>query len=316
MYSFSLRFEENRAEMRKTVVTLLFAPSSLLLQGWGGAAKGGWGDDSSESSSGGWGKPAATRGGWGDEGGSSGRGRSDDGGWGKPPGRRDDAGNGGWGSGAPKKSWGGGDGGWGSAPTGASRGRGRGFGGETRGGPGGFGGRSRGSSRSDSSNVWGSPTTVDADAWSTAPPSFTPPVRRVDPLTLTAVEVEIDGIKKLVGQRVLITGLSDDTTWHILKDHLRQVGEVTYCRIFSSGRAMVEFVTPEEAARAITELQASELQGATLFLREDREDTVLINTRRKIREARDAQLRARKEEEEAKKVAQARAEGDVTAGQQ
>lgn len=135
-------------------------------------------------------------------------------------------------------------------------------------------------------------------------------MRRVDPLTLTAVEVEIDGVKKLVGQRVQITGLSDDTTWHTLKDHLRQVGEVTFCKVFSNGRAMVEFPTPEDSARAITELQGSELQGATLFMREDREDVVLVNTRRKIREARDAQLRARKEEALKAKQAQALAEGD------
>jgi RNA recognition motif-containing protein len=133
----------------------------------------------------------------------------------------------------------------------------------------------------------------------------------VDPLTLTAVEVVIDGIKKLVGQRVQISGLSDETTWHTLKDHLRQVGEVSFCKIYSGGRAMVEFTSPEEAARAITELQGSELEGSTMFLREDREDTVLINTRRKIREARDNQLRTRKAEEEAKHRAQAKAEGDA-----
>ena len=152
---------------------------------------------------------------------------------------------------------------------------------------------------------------MDEEAWSAAPPSFNPPIRRVDPLTLTAVEVNIDGITKLVGQRVQITGLSDDTTWHTLKDHLRQAGEVTYCRTFSGGRAMVEFVTPEEAARAIVELQGSELEGSTIFLREDREDTVLVNTRRKIREARDAQLRAKKEEEIRKREAEARAQGDT-----
>jgi RNA recognition motif-containing protein len=117
----------------------------------------------------------------------------------------------------------------------------------------------------------------------------------VDPLTLTAVEVEIDGIKKLVGQRVQITGVSDETTWHSLKDHMRQAGEAVYCRMYAGGRAMVEFTTPEEAAKAITELQGTELEGGTLFLREDREDTVLINTKRKIREAREAKQRAAKE---------------------
>ncbi|CCW63046.1 unnamed protein product [Phytomonas sp. EM1] len=162
--------------------------------------------------------------------------------------------------------------------------------------------------------VWGRPQGADEEAWRAAPPSFTPPVRRVDPLTLTAVEVEIDGIKKLVGQRVQVTGLADGTSWQTLKDHLRQAGEVTFCKLFSNGRAMVEFSTPEDASRAITELQASELEGATLFLREDREDIVLLNTRRKIREARDAQLRARKEEAERLRREQAIAEGDRPSG--
>ncbi|KPA76834.1 putative mitochondrial RNA binding protein rggm [Leptomonas pyrrhocoris] len=97
----------------------------------------------------------------------------------------------------------------------------------------------------------------------------------------------------------------------MLKDHLRQAGDVTFCRTFNSGRGMVEFATPEEAARCITELQASELEGGTLYLREDREDTVLINTRRKIREAREAQLRARKEEAEKARRAKAVEQGDV-----
>ncbi|EPY22977.1 hypothetical protein STCU_07982 [Strigomonas culicis] len=77
---------------------------------------------------------------------------------------------------------------------------------------------------------------------------------------------------------------------------------------------MVEFSTPEDAARAITELQASELEGATLFLREDREDTVLVNTRRKIREAREAQLRKRKEEAESRRRETAKAQGDAPQG--
>lgn len=120
----------------------------------------------------------------------------------------------------------------------------------------------------------------------------------------------MDGVKKLVGQRVQVTGLSDDTRWQSLKDHLRQAGEVTFCRIFSSGRAMVEFTTPEDAARAITELQSSDLEGSTIFLREDREDVVLVNTRRKIREAREALLKEKKKEAEDKRREEAIAQGD------
>ena len=262
--------------MRRTLSKLIFG-TIVSRQGWGGSSSGGWGAD---SAAGGWGKGGTEE--------SKGWGKGSSGGWGKPSesswGESRGRGASGWGSDAPKKtSWGGNDSGWSGAPTGASRGRGR--------------GRGRGDFGTPNSNVWGSPTAVDGESWSSAPPSFNPPVRRVDPLTLTAVEVEIDGITKLVGQRVQIAGISDETTWHTLKDHLRQAGEVTFCKVFSGGRALVEFVTPEDAAKAITELQGSELEGATLFMREDREDTVLLNTRRKIREARDAQLRARKSEE-------------------
>lgn len=263
--------------MRRSAQLCLFA-TVIARQGWGGAASGGWGSDSSSS---GWGKTDDAKASWGKGGGGWGKSSSSESSW-DQKGR-----GGGWGSDQKKSSWGGSDGGWSDAPSGAGRGRGRG------------GGRGRGRNEfgTPSSNVWGSPAAVDGEAWSSAPPSFNPPVRRVDPLTLTAVEVEIDGITKLVGQRVQIAGISDETTWHTLKDHLRQAGEVTFCKVFSGGRALVEFVTPEDAAKAITELQGSELEGATLFMREDREDTVLLNTRRKIREARDAQLRARKEEE-------------------
>ncbi|CCW66137.1 unnamed protein product [Phytomonas sp. Hart1] len=286
--------------------------TAVTLQGWGSPSTGGgggWGDDTS-TSKGGWGAPrhaSGGGGGWGDDASTS------KGGWGAP--RHASGGGGGWGDDASTSSRGGWDGtkqwdatdaGWRGAPTGARqssvrgnfrRGRGPGWGRDAAGG-------------GHDTAGWGRPQGVDEDAWQAAPPSFTPPVRRVDPLTLTAVEVEIDGIKKLVGQRVQVTGLGDGTSWQTLKDHFRQAGEVTFCRLFSNGRAMVEFSTPDDAARAITELQASELEGATLFLREDREDVVLMNTRRKIRDARDAQLRERKEEAERLRREQAIAEGD------
>ncbi|EAN78473.1 RNA-binding protein, putative [Trypanosoma brucei brucei TREU927] len=305
--------------MKRTPVRVLNATVAFL-QGWGGGSSGGgWGSDDGPGNGsggggsggrGGWGSGGGGGGGWGSGGGGNGgwgSGGGGGGGWGSGGGGRGSGGgsNGGWGSGRGGSAhgfsnpWNDGDAGWRGAATGARANRGR-------------GGFRRGRGGADD-GVWGQPNVVDEEAWTAAPPSFNPPVRRVDPLTLTAVEVEIDGIKKLVGQRVQVSGLSDETTWHTLKDHLRQAGEVTFCKVFSGGRAVVEFVTPEDAARAITELQASELEGATLFLREDREDTVLVNTRRKIREVRDAQLRARKEEMEKKRREQAIAEGDCSA---
>ncbi|CAD2217840.1 splicing factor, arginine/serine-rich 1/9 [Angomonas deanei] len=254
-----------------------FSLTVSRFQGWGdhsgsGQQGGGWNSSgwANGGGGGGWGsadqatQPEGGKGGWGDF--SSGN-----------------KGQSGWGDGG---NWSGNDGGWKSSNSGRSN-------------RGNFKGRqSRGDGWGSNGGAWGEPAAVDDVAWSSAPPSFSPPVRRVDPLTLTAAEVTIDGVKKLVGQRVQITGLSDSTSWQTLKDHLRQAGEVVFCRRFSNGRGMVEFSTPEDAARAITELQASELEGATLFLREDREDTVLNNTRRRIREAREEKLRKRKEEAE------------------
>lgn len=303
--------------------------------GGGGASGGGWGSSDSgaaapASGGGGWGGgggggASSGGGGWGNDGGAGGgggggfggrsggrRGRGNrdfNGGGGGGWGSRDSNGGGGgwgsggggggdWGGGSSKPSWGG-DAGW--RDSSSSGGRGRGARGNFR----------RGRQEGGGGGMWGQPAAADEEAWNAAPPSFQPPVRRVDPLSLTAVEVDVDGVKKLVGQRVLVSGLSDETTWHTLKDHLRQAGDVGFCRIFSGGRGVVEFATPEEAARCITELQASELEGATLYLREDREDTVLINTRRKIREARDAQLRARKEAAERERAAKAMEQGDT-----
>ncbi|KAG5469287.1 hypothetical protein LSCM1_02502 [Leishmania martiniquensis] len=317
--------------LRRSFASLLMRGSAVCLQGWGSSGGGsGWGGADSQAG-GGWGSARdATSAGsgwggagdsttpqWGSEGGYGGRsggggGRGGGGGfrgrsgWGAKDSSDGWGGGsssgGGWGSdgggrGSGRSGWGG-DGGWRDAPSG---GRQRNMRGNFRRGRGGGGG-----------GVWGQPAVADEEAWNAAPPSFQPPVRRVDPLTLTAVEVEVDGVKKLVGQRVLVSGLSDETTWHTLKDHLRQAGDITFCRLFSGGRGMVEFAVPEDAARCITELQASELEGATLYLREDREDTVLINTRRRIREAREAQLRARKQEAEKLRREKAIAEGDVS----
>lgn len=288
--------------LRRSATSLfLLARTTSLLQGWGsgsdggGGGGGGWGGGGGGGGVGGWGDGASAGAGGG--GGGWGEAPSGGGGWGSSGGGGGAGGGGGWGS---SGGWGDGDGGWKNAPVGGRRGAPRGSFRRGRGGGAGGGG-----------GVWGQSPTVDEESWNVASPSFQPPVRRVDPLTLTAVEVEIDGVKKLVGQRVQVTGVAEDTRWQTLKDHLRQAGEVTFCRIFSSGRAVVEFTTPEDAARAITELQGSDLEGSTIFLREDREDTVLVNTRRKIREAREAHLREKKKEAEEKRRQAAMAEGDT-----
>lgn len=194
-------------------------------------------------------------------------------------------GGGAWGSGAPESfsggamMGGGGGGGWGAAPAAAAAGGAA----AAAGGAAGWG-----------SGVQG------AEEWAATTPNFTETARKVDPLTVTACEVEIDGIKKLVGQRVAVNGLADETTWITLKDHMRQAAECVWAKRFGNGRGLVEFSTPEEAAKAIRELQGTELEGSTIFLREDKECPCLIHTKKRIREARETRARSKKEEEQKK----------------
>ena len=62
-----------------------------------------------------------------------------------------------------------------------------------------------------------------------------------------------------------------------LKDHMRSTGEVLHADVLhgpdgrSKGCGLVEFQTPDEAQRAIQELNDTELMGRMIFVREDRE---------------------------------------------
>ena len=82
-----------------------------------------------------------------------------------------------------------------------------------------------------------------------------------------------------VGRRLYVANISWETSWQDLKDHFRQAGNVVYSDIMidagsgrSKGCGIVEFETPEEALRAISQLSNSELHGRPLLVREDRED--------------------------------------------
>ncbi|QDZ24587.1 RNA-binding domain-containing protein [Chloropicon primus] len=83
-----------------------------------------------------------------------------------------------------------------------------------------------------------------------------------------------------VGKRCYVGNLSWRTSWQDLKDHFRQVGNVVFAEVMmepgserrSKGCGIVEFETPEEAARAIVELHDSVLEGRKIMVREDRED--------------------------------------------
>ena len=73
-----------------------------------------------------------------------------------------------------------------------------------------------------------------------------------------------------------VGNLSWHTSWQSLKDHFRQAGEVVHADVMqhdgrSKGCGIVAFATAQEAANAIATLGETELDGRTIFVREDRE---------------------------------------------
>lgn len=75
---------------------------------------------------------------------------------------------------------------------------------------------------------------------------------------------------------VYVWNLSYDTSWQELKDHMRKAGNVDQATLLtdpegkSIGCGIVVYQRPHEAARAIRELQDSDLKGRPMHLREDR----------------------------------------------
>lgn len=80
------------------------------------------------------------------------------------------------------------------------------------------------------------------------------------------------------GKRCFVNNLAWRTSWQDLKDHFRANGTVVFANVIrdqsgrSKGWGIVEFSTPEEAARAVLEMNGSELDGRYVMVREDRED--------------------------------------------
>lgn len=85
--------------------------------------------------------------------------------------------------------------------------------------------------------------------------------------------------------RVFVGNLPYSVRWQELKDHMRAAGTVVHCDIIeepgtamgSKGCGLVEFSSPEEAARAIRDLSDTVIcAGRPIFVREDRETGVSI----------------------------------------
>lgn len=76
---------------------------------------------------------------------------------------------------------------------------------------------------------------------------------------------------------VYVGNLAFETSWQDLKDHMRAAGNVDQANVLmsddgrSKGCGIVQYQKPQEAARAIRELQNSMLHGRPIFVREDRE---------------------------------------------
>ena len=76
---------------------------------------------------------------------------------------------------------------------------------------------------------------------------------------------------------VYVWNLSYDVSWQDLKDHMRQAGNVDQAKILtgndgstSIGCGIVVYQSPRDAARAIRELQDSDLKGRPIRLKEDK----------------------------------------------
>lgn len=80
-----------------------------------------------------------------------------------------------------------------------------------------------------------------------------------------------------MGTKVFVGGISWDTNDDGLKAHFEQVGKVVEAKIItdratgrSKGFGFVTFETPEEAQKAIDELNGKELDGRNLTVNEAR----------------------------------------------
>lgn len=78
---------------------------------------------------------------------------------------------------------------------------------------------------------------------------------------------------------VYVGNLSFECSWQDLKDHMRAAGNVESANVLSSedgrskGCGIVIYQKPQEAQRAIRELQNTILHGRPIFIREDREQS-------------------------------------------
>ncbi|TBU65513.1 hypothetical protein BD310DRAFT_804270 [Dichomitus squalens] len=95
------------------------------------------------------------------------------------------------------------------------------------------------------------------------------------------------------GFRLIVSGISRDTSWQDLKDFGREAGSVSYADIDrdAPGEGILEYLSREDAERAVKELDGRDLRGQPVRVALDRErggaDDYRRDDRRDDRHARD-----------------------------
>jgi RNA recognition motif-containing protein len=84
------------------------------------------------------------------------------------------------------------------------------------------------------------------------------------------------GVRGHQNTSVYVWNLTPETSWQDLKDHMRKAGNVDSVTVLTNAQGdsiccgVVVYQRPQEAIRAIRELQNSELKGQPIYVREDR----------------------------------------------
>ncbi|TFK94749.1 hypothetical protein K466DRAFT_593225 [Polyporus arcularius HHB13444] len=82
------------------------------------------------------------------------------------------------------------------------------------------------------------------------------------------------------GHRLIVSGISRDTSWQDLKDFGREAGSVSYADIErdAPGEGILEYLSREDAERAVKELDGRDLRGQPVRVAMDREAMIIVVT--------------------------------------
>lgn len=90
---------------------------------------------------------------------------------------------------------------------------------------------------------------------------------------------DIESLKGLTSKKLYVGELAWSVSWQDLKDHFKQIGEVLRADVAteeggrrSKGFGFVEFASAHDAARAVSQLNGSNLKGREIYVREYKVD--------------------------------------------